>query len=315
MDRETIYRAIRGEATSEELEQVARWHAEHPDEFQRHADEVHMQIDMMELHGDEIRAAVRKSIFRMRAVRIALQVAALLAVGLFVGSYIGRKQTYEELSGQINTLEIPYGQRMNFTLSDGSRVQLNSGARLEYPTVFGRDTRRVKLSGEAFFEVEHDAEKPFVVETFASDIRVLGTKFNVDADAVCGRFSTALLEGRVRISNRLNPAQDDIVLEPNDVVSLSDGRLFVEQIDDVERLCWREGLINISNRSFDELMDLFERAFDVRIVIARDSVPDIRSVSGKLRVSDGIDKALHILQYTADFSYRIDPKTNRVTIY
>ena len=60
------------------------------------------------------------------------------------------------LAGQINTLQVPYGQRLKFTLPDGSSVQLNSGARIEYPTVFKKNLRKVKLSGEAVFDVEHD---------------------------------------------------------------------------------------------------------------------------------------------------------------
>ena len=58
------------------------------------------------------------------------------------------------LAGQINTLQVPYGQRLKFTLPDGSSVQLNSGARIEYPTVFKKNLRKVKLSGEAVFDVE-----------------------------------------------------------------------------------------------------------------------------------------------------------------
>ncbi len=67
-----------------------------------------------------------------------------------------------------------------------------------------------------------------------------------------------------------------------------------------------EGLISISGLPFDELMEKFERAFDVKIDITLTTLPNIKNVSGKIRVNDGIDKALHILQYTADFSYRKD---------
>ncbi|WP_418164312.1 DUF4974 domain-containing protein, partial [Alistipes putredinis] len=90
---------------------------------------------------------------------------------------------------------------------------------------------------------------------------------------------------------------------------------FIEPITDPEILCWTEGLINISGLPFDELMEKFERAFDVKIDITLTTLPNIKNVSGKIRVNDGIDKALHILQYTADFSYRKDSDTNVVTIY
>ena len=221
----------------------------------------------------------------------------------------------ERRTRDMMAITAPNGQSMSVTLSDGTTVWLNSGAKLEYPSIFSRKTRRVKISGEAMFEVEHDASRPFIVETFACDAEVLGTKFNVVADERHQRFSTALLQGRVQITNRLDPTQKDIILKPNDIANLSNGHLFIEPITDPEILCWTEGLINISGLPFDELMEKFERAFDVKIDISLEKLPNIRNVSGKIRVNDGIDKALHILQYTADFSYKKNSETNVVTIY
>ena len=116
MDQEVIYKALRGEATPDELEQVARWHSENPEDFQRCADEVHMQIDMMELYGEEIRPASWIAVHWRKVVRITVQAAAMLAIGLFVGGYISKERTYDMLAEQINTLQVPYGQRLKFTL-------------------------------------------------------------------------------------------------------------------------------------------------------------------------------------------------------
>ena len=314
MDQEVIYKALRGEATPDELEQVARWHSENPEDFQRCADEVHMQIDMMELYGEEIRPASWIAVHWRKVVRITVQAAAMLAIGLFVGGYISKERTYDMLAEQINTLQVPYGQRLKFTLPDGSSVQLNSGAKIEYPSVFKKNLRSVKLSGEALFDVRHDAECPFEVETFATKINVLGTKFNVIADETYDRFSAALLQGRIKVTNLLDPRRQEIVMKPDDIVNLSNGRLFVETIRDPEALCWTEGLVRISGLPFDELMAKFEQVFDVKIVIARNSIPDIGKISGKIRVNDGIENALHILQYAADFSFEKDEETNVVTI-
>ena len=79
MDQEVIYKALRGEATPDELEQVARWHSENPEDFQRCADEEHMQIDMMELYGEEIRPASWIAVHWRKVVRITVQAAAMLA--------------------------------------------------------------------------------------------------------------------------------------------------------------------------------------------------------------------------------------------
>ena len=67
------------------------------------------------------------------------------------------------MTAQTNVLEVPAGQRMSVTLSDGTQVQLNGNSRIEYPVIFSRKQRNVKLSGEAFFEVKHDERHPFIV--------------------------------------------------------------------------------------------------------------------------------------------------------
>ena len=194
-------------------------------------------------------------------------------------------------------------------------IWLNSGARIEYPVVFKKNLRSVKLSGEALFDVRHDAECPFEVETFATKINVLGTKFNV----IAGRDLRPVFGGIAagagsKVTNLLDPRRQEIVMKPDDIVNLSNGRLFVETIRDPEALCWTEGLVRISGLPFDELMAKFEQVFDVKIVIARNSIPDIGKISGKIRVNDGIENALHILQYAADFSFEKDEETNVVTI-
>ena len=93
---------------------------------------------------------------------------------------------------------------------------MHSAKGLEYPVVFGK-TRSVKLSGEALFDVAPDRKHPFIVQTFASDIRVLGTKFNVLADAERGEFTTTLIEGQVQVTNRAN-SNERITMYPHDVV-------------------------------------------------------------------------------------------------
>ena len=82
---------------------------------------------------------------------------------------------------QPTTLTAPTGERLAATLPDGSTVELNSGARLSYARAFGGKARTVRLTGEAFFDVAHDAQKPFMVKTFNADVTVLGTRFNVRA--------------------------------------------------------------------------------------------------------------------------------------
>lgn len=327
MKDEVLYNYISGEISCREEAEVIEWLEADPEGHQRKLREVRFLYELSLMRGAELPdpkvsdsgmaipvKALSVRTFGIYALRIAAVVMLVLLTGYFT-KVITYNKTYDSISDNINILQVPYGQRVQITLPDGSAVWLNSGARLEYPTIFKKDLRKVKLTGEALFEVEHNAKWPFEVETFATDIRVLGTKFNVVADENFNRFSTALLQGRVKISNRLDPRQQEIIMEPDDVVNLSNGHLFVETLRDTEALCWTEGLVSIGGLRFDELMAKFEQVFDVEIVISRKALPDIGKISGKIRVNDGIEKALHILQYAADFTYERDTETNVVTIY
>lgn len=320
-----VLKYLEGNSSEQEKRRMADWLDASP-EHVREFNEIRFVFETTRMYGPELkrlassetpqrattaavssRPAVMRVVFR-RVLRAAAVVALLLGVGYSTYVY-----TFDRFAGQTVALNVPAGQRIEVTLSDGSRVWLNSGSRLEYPSVFGRHRREVKLVGEAMFEVEHDAEHPFVVETFASDVEVLGTKFNVEADAENGCFSTTLLEGRVRLTD---PATHRvIVLEPNDEARLTEGRIAVWRIADPDALCWTEGLISIRGLSFEELMRKFEKAYNVRIDIRRREMPVIGFKSGKIRISDGVDHALRVLQHNSDFRFEHDVRSNIITIY
>lgn len=207
----------------------------------------------------------------------------------------------------------PNGQSMSVTLSDGTTVWLNSGAKLEYPSIFSRKTRRVKISGEAMFEVKHDASRPFIVETFACDAEVLGTKFNILADARTADFSAALLEGRLKILNRLGGGES-FILSPNEQIDLVDGHLKLNRITDPDDFRWVDGLMNLNTLSFGEVIRKFENYYGVRITIDNPEDMPVLKYHGKIRVSDGVDHALKLLQITNNFSFTRDDETNTIHI-
>lgn len=116
------------------------------------------------------------------------------------------------------------------------------------------------------FEVKHDASRPFIVETFACDAEVLGTKFNILADARTADFSAALLEGRLKILNRLGGGES-FILSPNEQIDLVDGHLKLNRITDPDDFRWVDGLMNLNTLSFGEVIRKFENYYGVRITI------------------------------------------------
>ena len=309
MNPELLYKYLENRATDAEMVRVLDWLDADP-AHQRELDELDRVMAASVVYGPDIltgemAAKPAKKAGRVlslrRAVRYAAEAAAALAVA-FGLSWMFTQNRIGEWAQQTTTLEVPAGQYLSMKLQDGTTVWLNSGTMLEYPVAFAGRERRVKVSGEAMFEVEHDARHPFIVETFACDIEVLGTRFDVVAEESEGLFSTALLRGSVRVTNRLTPGEQ-FILKPNEEVRLTGRRLSLETIGSMDDYLWTKGMISLKGLSFGELMRKFEKSFGVRIVIDRSRMPEIDYNHGKIRISDGVDSALRLLQMASDFTY------------
>ena len=299
------------EATPEEESAVLAWLEADPG-HRREMDRLDAVYNATVLHApaaSEIRRA--KTFVLRRAARYAATAAAALLLVAVSGWFFTARQM-SRLAEQMTAVNVPAGQRISLKLQDGTTIWLNAGTTLEYPAAFAAGSRRVRVSGEAMFDVAHDADRPFVVETFACDVEVLGTKFNVVAEEQAGKFSTSLIRGRVKVVNRLSDGEQ-FVLSPDECASLVGGHLSLRQIDDPDEFLWTEGIISLKGASFEELIAKFEKAYGIRIKVMRETLPRLRC-RGKLRVSDGIEHAMSILRTGADFTYEIDRDTNEIRI-
>ncbi len=245
-------------------------------------------------------------------VKAAIGVAAAAAI-FFTAAWLSDYRMQKELSRNLITATALPGQIVSMGLPDGTSVQLNSGATMYYPAMFKGKEREVRLEGEAFFEVAHDSKKPFIVKTFASDIKVLGTKFNVNADRNAGEFSVTLAEGSVQVSSLADSGRI-IVMKPDEKVYMADGKLMVKRTKVKDEIRWKDGIIDIDGLDFDELMDKLEMAFGVDIVIDRETLPEFKYTGGRLRVSDGIEYALNVLGNGSDFTWSKDFRTGTIYI-
>lgn len=302
---EILARFFEGRTTSEENNAIADWIESDPanqDAFNRE-----LQFHLMLMHmSSKVKASQKKP--RRTPLALYAGLAASFVAGIILCWFLAVTPLRDETSKMVAFHTDP-GQRASLTLPDGTSVELNSGSTLRYPAVFARGERRVRIEGEAMFDVAKAADKPFYVETFAYDVKVLGTRFNVEADEDRGLFSTALMEGSVAIHDK----HDNVIteLEPDQVVTLAEGRLIKRHEENIgARYRWTDGIINCSGLSFEELMRRFERAFGVTIVIECETVPDISYKRMKVNVCDGISHAFAILQRTSDFTVEYDDTTD-----
>lgn len=299
MEKEFLHRFFENRATRVEEELILAWLDENPVNNKELLAERKI-FDAMLLLGSDKPAAVKRPLLALpRWTKEVMKYAAVLLVAAGVGGFYVSNWQHKLLSST-NTITVPAGQRVDIVLPDGTKVCMNALSTLEYPSYFVGDNRKVKLAGEAFFEVTHDVSQPFIVETYACDVEVLGTHFNVEARVEHNRFSTSLVDGGVRVSDRKNPAQKAVLISGQRATYL-EGRLVVDRIPEHERFQWRDGVIAFRDASFAELIAKFEQYYGVRIELR--NKPISTAFTGKIRISEGLDHALWVLQQSAPFSY------------
>ncbi|MBQ3245928.1 MAG: FecR family protein [Bacteroidales bacterium] len=305
-----LIRFLKCETTQDEEVAILDWLDADPENIKT-LNSIDFQFNAAILHSETKAEPAKKKSFLHRL--IAYSAAAVIAAVIAVGNGMYQvKKTRSEMESLMTSISVPAGQRICMTLQDGSRVWLNAGSTMEYPNIFREDCRTVKLSGEAFFDVTTDKERPFLIETFACNVEVLGTKFNIEANAVDSEFSTALLEGSVRLTE--NSTGSPMILKPGEKAELIQGRLRRSRITNPDEYLWTDGIISLQCDSFSELLKRLEKAYDVRFVVKLPNDPVVHC-KGKIRVSDGIEHAMEILRMGTDFEYEINHSSNEIYIH
>ena len=209
-------------------------------------------------------------------------------------TYAGLSVLPEEEQVVYNRLLVSRGHEYMLTLQDGTRVWLNSQSELEYPVVFPRGERRVRLSGEAYFEVAADTAAPFVVDARGDfEIRVLGTHFNVKAYETDDRYETTLVEGRVSVSDT---AGLEVTLHPSQQLVLDrEGGYEVKVVDTRYYLAWHEGWFYFQDESLEQVLHMVSRWYDVEFEWGEDIGVEGKRVTGKVRRFEQLGKILGML--------------------
>lgn len=196
----------------------------------------------------------------------------------------------DEMSYQ--TITTPRGKDFHLTLSDGTKVWINTESSLRFPTVFSGDERRVMLKGEAYFEVAHSESCPFIVCSEGIETRVLGTKFNVCSYAKEQRNIT-LVEGRVEVNNTLS--EESVILKPGENITYDKNeKSHVREVNTAVYTAWTEGLFYFEDEPLDEIMNTLGRWYNVNIYFDDESLYDIRFNFWASR-SSGIKEAVNML--------------------
>ena len=211
------------------------------------------------------------------------------------------EKNVEEQPEKSNELVIPRGGENTVILADGTTVHLNAGSKLTYPVRFTGKRRIVALEGEAYFDVVENEEHPFVVQTRFGEVTVLGTAFNVNAYVNASACYTTLVRGKVQFSA---PNAEVITLLPGEQAIVSANGSEKRAVDLEEYVGWVEGLYVFNNRSLGEIMETFERWYDIQVYYETENLRNI-TYSGSLKRYGTINSFLEALELTGDRTYKI----------
>lgn len=195
-----------------------------------------------------------------------------------------------------NTITTPRGRQYQMVLPDGTKVWLNAASRITFPTVFTGAERKVTISGEAYFEVARNADKPFKVSAGGADVEVLGTSFNISAYSDEENVRATLLEGSVKVSRpgaADSKSRTGVVLKPQQQAVLNDQLQVDADVNIQQVIAWKNGLFYFSSTGISTVMQQLSRWYDIDVKY-EGKVPDIR-VSGKMDKGLNLNEILEFL--------------------
>lgn len=214
---------------------------------------------------------------------------------------------YDDKSGnkeklKYNTLITPKEKVFSVQLSDKTKIWLNANSAIKYPTRFDEKERKVYLVGEAYFEVSHNANKPFVVVTSNMNVKVLGTSFNVSAYKNDDYTQTSLIEGKVMVKTK----NEELLLKPGEMAHLNEEskQLTRNKVDVNKYIAWRYGKCIFDYDTLEDVMEELSQWYGVKVLFSNQEIKNIH-FTGTLNKYKDIHQTLNIIKLTTDVNFEV----------
>lgn len=231
---------------------------------------------------------------------------------LIIGIFGGMRLLYKT-QDVCYTISVPLGSKSHITLPDKSLVWLNAGTSFEYRYDHQKKERRVKIDGEAYFEVAKNRNVPFIVETGCIDVQVLGTKFNVDSYSSDRQVNVALLEGSISLRRKDKDALP-ILVAPNEtaVYDKQKKEILITQANSSQSISWTDGILEFEDETFERVAQKLSRKYNVVIHIA-DTLLYNKRFYGTFDERESIYEILNKITSGGTIAYEMKDKT--IVIY
>ncbi len=328
MTKELFIKYLQGNCTESEFEQLLLWIREGSlkasdremvkdvwDEFEPEAgpverkkytrvlDKIHHQIN---INKNSSQLVIQKAPAKNRILTILTRAAAILLFPILTLLFYTNLSDKDRYADNLNDLEVeaPAGSRMHIELGDGTRVWLNHGSKLKYPLRFEGENRKVFLTGEAYFEVAHNAKVPFIVGTNRLYIKATGTAFNVSAYPCDDNIETTLVEGKVILYERatnneikaLSPGECLKFVAQKNVYTLESGNT-------EKNTAWKDGLLVFKNERVEDVAKKLARWYNVEVEIANEKVNEFTFTATFM--DETLPQVLELMTLATPVSYKL----------
>ncbi|SHI39900.1 FecR family protein [Aquimarina spongiae] len=321
MQEKELIKYIKGEANPEEVKEILKWIRENKEHQKRYAilKAKYVASNLGCLDHEDVDLSYKKFSSKRnkrKSVWYQTAVAAVLLPLLIWQSY-----TYFQNDGlivnqdKISTVVVKniatnYGGQKTINLPDGSTVILNSGSSISYPENFTDTLRQVTLKGEAYFDIERDVTKPFIVQTDHLKVRVLGTSFNVKSYPKDDKIETTLVSGKVEVIQEETEAP--VVLTPSQRATFhkEESDIKVDQVDSDKIVAWKQGKLVFDKTPLKQVVQDLKRKYDVEFVIESDSLLHYRYTGEFDNLS--LEDVLELIKLSSSIDYK--RKNNKIML-
>lgn len=311
-----IWSAIDEVASKETMKMVAKWlsTAEGQEWIKSHSEEMFRVAERQEkdsVPSSDMLESIHRKIFKLHVrarFKKILAVAAAVLIPVLMVSVVWfniNARVGDVLFSKVEMVEesAAMGERKVVVFQDGSKVFLNSGAKITYPKTWGLGSRRMSLEGEAFFDVVKNHRRTFVVDVFDTKINVYGTRFNVNAYPEAESINVVLLDGDVAFS--VNDKEYD--MKPSELLEYHkvNGSVRISSIDAADNsILWTQNVIMFRNDSLKDVVEILERWYDVEFIVEDEELYSrrftLRSSSHQM-----LSALLYELEYISDLSFEL----------
>lgn len=308
-NQDIMARYLTGNCSHDDLSQLLAWIKAAPENVERFESMVGLyeKVAGLQVSDAQKQAALRRLTRRIEGENATLHrlnprrwigyaALFLFMIGLGATLLFNHRTSHKQLITAQATTAI-----RKITLNDGTQVWLNKGAKLTYPPSFDGKERMVSLVGEAYFNVKHSHDVPFIVESRNARVKVLGTEFNYNTTS---EHATAVSLVRGSVEVRSNKSNDQMVLQPGQQANIDNttGRLRVKEVNKEIAGIWHSDIITFHNANIREIADIISEIYHVDIAVSpRLSLH--HTYSGAIHKSAAIDSIFSQLSLTIPISY------------